>query len=152
MSLNFPSLCRSNSEPDIHNHISNCPKPSITVDSNATDMPTKAPLITTPIVTNTINISNGNLNNSFTNSSNTLVNVSFSNSRECISNEDEDDSDIDNDDDDNNTSNSLELKNYMKNKSFRRHSSQQHIIMNALASNLNSSTERICSVSKIVYF
>ena len=115
------SLSRSNSVPDIHNQIQ-----STTTTTNTSE----------------------NGNNSFTNTSNTLINISFSNSRECISNEDDDDSDLDNDEDDNNTSNSIELKNYMNNKSFRRHSSQ--IILNSAAHsntpNLNTSADRICSV------
>jgi hypothetical protein len=111
-------LSRSNSVPDIHNHIIP-PAPATT--------------------TNTTNENN---------SSNTLINISFSNSRECISNEDDDDSDLDNDDDDNNTSNSIEIKNYMNNKSFRRHSSQIVIntASNIASSSLNTSTDRICSV------
>lgn len=110
-------LSRSNSVPDIHNHI----------------IP--------PAPATTTNTTNGN------NSSNTLINISFSNSRECISNEDDDDSDLDNDDDDNNTSNSIEIKNYMNNKSFRRHSSQIVIntASNIASSSLNTSTDRICS-------
>ena len=69
MSLNFPTLSRSNSVPDIHNNSSPA-VPEASDLKNDSTVDTKVTTTTTAVAES----SNGNLSNSFTNSSNTLMN------------------------------------------------------------------------------